>query len=321
MTGTRTAVRVRTGYITAEVGLPAEHPDPLGVLAGCAVDVDRMLPGGWHTAPVPCEAAGPVADVRVEVSVTRRAPQVTLDPTGRVCVALADATLASATLPYVLYTVAERARQRRGMVTAHAAAALDPAGMAAVLVGDKGAGKTSTLVALLEHGYRFLGDDLVVLTGTDPAGGVGVLPGRRRCAVRQGAGRLGYEAKHIVDLGVLPALDVPPAGFSVATVARVSIHPAATLVVTEPAPLSLTEGLRLAENLARYISGVVTPLATDPVYAPVYPLDDPTAATTRSRLIERIGALGLRYLHAPTAEQAAAAVVALAATPGNPRCA
>jgi hypothetical protein len=311
---------LHTGYVTAGITLPTPAPE----LTSLASELDRMVPGGWRIHPA--DPGGPElrSDLRITVTATTALPQVTLTRDGAVQLALNPNALASTTLGYAAYTVAERARQLRGMVTAHAAAALDPVGRAVLLLGDKGAGKTSTLLALLRHGYRFLGDDQVVLAA-DPADGIGVLPGRRRCAVRQVTGRLGYEAKQIVDLDAIPAADVPASGFPVATVIRVSIHPATTPMVTEPAPLSLTEQLRLAENLARYIAGVVTPLATTPVVcAPVYPLDDPTTAAARSRLIERIGTLGLRYLHAPTADRAAAAIAALTETlgsPGNPRCA
>lgn len=319
MTGPQTLL-LHTGYVTAAVAMPCPVPE----LAGLAGDLDRMVPGGWRIHPADAAVPEVHSDLRITVTATTALPQVTLTRDGAVQLALHPDALASATLGYATYTVAERARQQRGMVTAHAAAALDPTGRAVVLLGDKGAGKTSTLLALLEHGYRFLGDDQVVLTAADPAGEIGVLPGRRRCAVRQVTGWLGYETKQIVDLDVLPA-DVPASGFPVATVIRVSVHPATTPMVTDPASLSLTEQLRLAENLARYITGMVTPLATAPVvYAPVYPLDDPTTAEARSRLIERIGTLGLRYLHAPTAGQAAAAIAALPETsgaPGNPRCA
>jgi hypothetical protein len=312
---------LHTGYVTAVITLPPPVPE----LTSLASELDRMVPGGWRIHPADPGDPELRSDLRITVTDTTALPQVTLTRDGAVHLALNPNALASTTLGYAAYTVAERARQQRGMVTAHAAAALDPAGRAVLLLGDKGAGKTSTLLALLERGYRFLGDDQVVLAAVDPAGGIGVLPGRRRCAVRQVTGRLGYEAKQIVDLDAIPAADVPASGFPVATIIRVSIHPATTPIVTEPAPLSLTEQLRLAENLARYIAGVATPLATTPVvYAPVYPLDDPTTAAARSRLIERIGTLGLRYLHAPTADQAAAAIAALTETPGaagNPRCA
>lgn len=160
-----------------------------------------------------------------------------------------------------------------------------------------------------DAGYRFLGDDLVVLADRDDH--LEVLVGKQRCAIRQPATRFGYETKTLVDLGD----SAVPATSRVTAVVRVSIHPAAAPALTPPAPLSLTERLRLAENLARYITGTPTPLSLEPrVYAPVYPLDHPDCAAARAAVICRIADIGLRYLHAPAASHAVGLIKELLGT-------
>ena len=51
---------------------------------------------------------------------------------------------------------------RRGMLVLHGAA-IDVGGRAVVLLGDKGAGKSTTAAALIARGHRLLTDDLVAL--------------------------------------------------------------------------------------------------------------------------------------------------------------
>lgn len=63
---------------------------------------------------------------------------------------------------------------RRGRVVLHGSA-VDVGGRAVVLVGDKGAGKSTTAAALLARGHALLTDDLVALAG--PSAAPTVLPG------------------------------------------------------------------------------------------------------------------------------------------------
>jgi hypothetical protein len=295
-----TELRLDTGYVTAALTLP----DELGGadLASIQGEVTRLLPGGWRTSVPP--PAHP--HVRIVVSTTDGTPRVALDGHADaqggegVLVELPTSAVASATLAYVTYTITERARQQRRMVSTHASALVTPEGMGVVLLGDKGTGKTSTAIALLRHGYRLLGDDLIVLAARPE--GLEVLAGKQLAALRHPGAILGYTPKPCVDL----ADSATPRSAPVALAVRVGVHPATVAAVTAATPLSVLERLRLAENLARYITGTPTPLCLDPeVHAPVYPLDSPACAQTRARVIRQLAELGLRYLYAPTPQRAA----------------
>jgi hypothetical protein len=283
-------LRLDTGYVTIALTVPDEVTD--SVLAAVGAEVTRLLPGGWHTGDPP-----PVdPDLQVAVTIAE-APHVTLAGE-RVLVYLPAPVVTSVTLAYVTYTAAERARQQRGMITTHASAVTTPEGRGVVLLGDKGSGKTDTALAMAAKGYLPLGDDLIVLA-TCPER-LEVWAGKQIATVRQPGAVLGYENKAAVHLGQ-PA--TPVAG--VALVVRIGIHPAAQRAMVAGTPLSVGERLRLAENLARYITGTPTPLTLEPeVYAPAYPLDNPACAAARTAVIRQIAHVGLCYLHAPSAHQA-----------------
>ncbi|MEU9068924.1 hypothetical protein AB0D60_18820 [Streptomyces sp. NPDC048306] len=72
-------------------------------------------------------------------------------------------------------------------------------------------------------------------------------------------------------------------------------------------PFSANEQLRLHEGLARYISGLPTPLTgpTGAPYGPVWPLDTLPLARWRTHLITRLERHPYTYLYAPDPQTAA----------------
>lgn len=281
--------RISTGYVDAVLALP-EEADPTAARTAC-----RALPGGWYLKPPPAPPGAGWADIEVtpgEAAVTADAHTVRLR--------LPGSTATSNTLAHVTYTALERARQQQRKATVHATALHTPAGTAVLLLGTKGAGKTSTALALAERGWRHAGDDLVVL-GEGSGKCLVVWPGKPTAALRDPARPLTPKPQRDLDPFTT---DPAPLGW----VVRVAVHPSLTTASLAPAlPLSVNERLRLHENLARYISGLPTPLngVTGVPYGPVWPLDTPACARWRSRLVTQLASCRFDYLYAPGPNTAA----------------
>lgn len=281
-----TTHRIVTGYVSAVLTLP----EKLDTTAANAAD--RALPGGWQLEP---SAATTAVDLEVTAGVAGISADV-----HTVRLRLPRAVASSETLAYVTYTALERARQQRRMATVHATALHIPYGRTMLLLGTKGAGKTSTALALAERGWVHAGDDLVVL-GENRTSDLVVWPGKPTAALRNPARPLASKPQR-----VLEPFATGPA--PLAWVVRVAVHPClSTTSLTRATPLSVNERLRLHENLARYISGLPTPLkgVTGALYGPVWPLDTPACARWRSHLITQLASCRFDYLHAPDPQTAA----------------
>lgn len=286
-----TPAAVETGHLTAALELPSE------LNTGPATASANRLPGGWHlSAPGPESRDCPV----VEVSYADAEPTVAVD--GRtVRMGLTRSAARSPTLAYATYTALERARQQRQMLTVHANAAVTPSGRGVLLLGNKGAGKTSVTLALGARGWTHAGDDLTVLAEDDAE--LLILPGKATAAVRPQDPKLWHAPKPVIDLA--PFLHGP---VSLAGVIRLTVHPAVPQPVLVPAtPFSANEQLRLHEALARYISGLPTPLTgpTGAPYGPVWPLDTLPLARWRTHLITRLEQHPYTNLYAPDPQTAA----------------
>ncbi|MBP0460843.1 hypothetical protein [Streptomyces montanisoli] len=282
---------VATGHLTAALELPP------GLDTGPAVTAANRLPGGWHlSTPSPGSPDGPA----VTVTYADGEPAVTVSG-HTVRISLPRDVARSSTLAYATYTALERARQQRQMLTLHANAAVTPCGRGVLLLGNKGAGKTSVTLALGGRGWTLAGDDLTVLAEDDTE--LLILPGKATAAVRPQDPKLWQAPKPIVDLAPFLRVPVPVAG-----IIRLTVHPAVPRPLLVPAtPFSVNEQLRLHEALARYISGLPTPLTgpTGAPYGPVWPLDDASLARWRTHLIARLEQHPYSYLYAPDPQSAA----------------
>ncbi|MEO5875630.1 MAG: hypothetical protein ABIS86_09805 [Streptosporangiaceae bacterium] len=280
-----TTYQVDTGHVRAALTLPA------ALILGDTANAERALPGGWRL--LPCDTARGAA-----IEVSFGAPRIRVSAS-TVQVRLPATVAASDTLAYLIYTVLERARQHDRKVTVHATALHDPDGRAVLLLGAKGAGKTSTASALVERGWTHAGDDLVVI-GQDGDGRLAAWPGRPTAAVRDPARPLA--PKPLRDLSPFATVAAP-----VAWIIRLATHPDLASSLTSATPLSLNERLRWHEGLARYISGLPTPLTgvAGVPYGPVWPLDSARCAHMRSDLIAGLHHTRFDYLYAPTARAAA----------------
>jgi len=100
-----------------------------------------------------------------------------------------DATLARQFTDRILAAVLFH----RGFLVLHADALVAPDGTAIVVAGESGAGKSTTLAAVLDQGATMLSDDVTVLGG-DGEGRVQVLPGAAQLHLTKDAVEgLGYE--------------------------------------------------------------------------------------------------------------------------------
>lgn len=287
-----TATAVTTGHMTCVVDLPS------GLDTRAAAACAPTLPGGWSLHPITDRrAARQSPALIVDVG---GPPSVTVDgDTVHLC--LTRGAAESPALAYTTYTATERARQQHRMLTLHANATITPDGRGVLLLGHKGAGKTTTTLALGERGWTHAGDDLVVLTEDD--GELWLLPGKATAAVRPFDPTMWQAPKPVVALTPFTDRAVP-----LAAVVRLTAHPAIPRPASAPAqPFTLTEHLRLHEALARYLSGLPTPLTgPDQVpYGTVWPLDTPDLARWRTHLITQLEQLPYRYLYAPDPQSAA----------------
>lgn len=175
-------------------------------------------------------------------------------------------------LPYISYNLTERMRQEKlGLVTTHAAAVAKD-GRGILILGDKGSGKTSLMLALcLTQGYEMIGNDsivfgrkeeLIIATGSHqinvrlPVARKLNLPIRDKRVVDN---KIDYEVKFPFlpeELGIKTADRVSP----LSTVVRINLHSDNPDFVVSNIPSREVEALRLSENLSRYIRGISTPL-------------------------------------------------------------
>lgn len=269
---------VETGYVSAALSLPCDLALPMSTAAGA-------LPGGWRLTCAPSQSAN-----AVEVVVGEPGVRVLADT---VRVSLPTAASTTDTLVYAVYTALERARQRARRATVHASALVGRDGRALVLLGSKGSGKTSTAFALAERGWTHAGDDLVIL-GHDLSGRLTVWPGKPTAAIRDLARPLAPKPQRIL----APFMREPA---QIGWIVRLATHPGLPCAMTPATPLTANERLRWHEGLARYISGLPTPLTgvgTAP-FGPVWPLDSPPCARWRCDLIGDLEDARFDYLHAP----------------------
>jgi hypothetical protein len=155
------------------VDAPAEWPElTLGTAPAANGDVPALDVVGPASATLPLHGSGWMEIERDEPRVTFHLPE--------------DAAHEELVHPYLAPGAAVLARWA-GRETFHAGAVLADGGAWAVL-GDREAGKSSTLAWLALSGHPVLSDDLVVLDGTDALAGPRCIDLRGDAAARLGAG-------------------------------------------------------------------------------------------------------------------------------------
>lgn len=205
-------------------------------------------------------------------------------------------------LPYLFYNLAERTRQEKfGLLTAHAAA-VSKDGKGILILGDKGSGKTSLMLALcLTQGYEMIGNDSVILGTQDKPS---VMAGSRQINVRLPVAKklslplkeesrrkdqIDYEIKSSFlpeELGIKASASSNP----ISSVVRINIHSDNPEFVAANVPSPEIEALRLSENFSRYIRGIPTPLelSNEGIRGYFPDLDTPELTEKRNDLVNAL---------------------------------
>jgi hypothetical protein len=230
---------------------------------------------------------------------------------GGVRVIAADHELGAEDVIYLSYLALESRMNRRGLITLHGAA-VERGGLAVVLLGHAGAGKTSAALLLCrEQGFRLIGNDLVAVGGMDTAS---VVAGTTHLRLRRSA--VQRCVPELLNLFGKPTgdpwrekIDVTSeqAGIALGTV-PVQVSAVVFVRVEEDYPQaiacsgqSLVHRLNLYENALRYARGASTPwlIGADHRFGPFVPSFDSAAAhAARTATLERLMACS-RYIAGP----------------------
>ena len=269
-------------------------------------EVSGLLPGGWSCSTATRKSASclQLPILSIVNSDENFAKVVAYDPL-QVELHLRKQDLGSATVAYAAYTILERERNLKRMMTLHGAAAAIPNGAGVLILGDKGSGKSITCDELAKRGSRIIGDDLVVVK-IDSAGNR-ILPGNRIGYRRMFGGPCAYETKVRVKIS-----KGTPASIPLSAIVRISVHPDTNEGVAARTSQTLhKEALRIYENASRYPRGVPTPLGIeDGVPLAALPnVDDEVAAKSRIKMLRGLVQIPFFYVSAKTARRAAALIL------------
>lgn len=206
-------------------------------------------------------------------------------------------------IPYLVYAMTERVRQQElSIVTVHAAA-VSKENHGLLILGDKGAGKTSLLLSLgIDCGYKIIGNDLVLLQDGSPLTLFAGLPSidirdsivdkfqKLQDLKKPKNPELGpYERKtHVYPQDVEIMVETNPV--PVCAVVRVNLHDSNPQTVCSAKIPTTTELLRLNENFSRYIRGLTTPVEIkDGKIQGYYPsFDTKELCEMRNRMINQL---------------------------------
>ncbi len=235
----------------------------------------------------------------------------------------------SISLPHVIYNLGEFHRQKElRMVSVHAAAMVSPSGVGVIILGDKGVGKTTTCLTLgIEHGYKLIGNDLIIIQDNEAM--PRVIAGSQIIDIRSvtlekmpavslklnykkdNNSRHGREDKITTDpesLGIV----VNSKPREIGLVVRVSAHPDVETLTVTGITDPVIERLRLAENMSRYIRGLATPIyvSNNSIRGYFPSMDDKELTEMRNRMIDTlINKVQFKYILGTTPSSIAEEIV------------
>lgn len=176
-------------------------------------------------------------------------------------------------IPHICYCLSERYRQEYLKQVSIHACAVEKDGKGILILGDKGTGKTNLLIALcMNHAYRFIGNDIVVIGGGEK---LTLVFGNQQINVRVETIRNlnplfsarinlddlnnGYETKKSYSTEEL-GINNCNHEVVLSHIVRINTHITNGDYKETPILSLPTEALRLNENMSRYIRGMTTPL-------------------------------------------------------------
>lgn len=296
---------LNTGYVSVRLETSL-RPGQFGAIENA---VACELPGGWCVTEKPTETLlGITLNLKLDSSVGNVPP--TLHPTSQQVELTLNAVSSHERIGYVTYSALEAARHEIGLFTVHGSAAFLPDHEAGVLLlGDKGAGKTSTLLGLVTTYRAFpVGDDILVLRSTSSK--IELLGGKKIATVRASTHphQFFFDTKTLLNL-VPYKISKGPVPVSV--VVRINVHSGNTSAVAKTVENGLRERLRLHENTLRFVSGLATPTCLDEmtVTGPVYRIDTTSAVASRQHVIDKLLTSPYLKIQARSASEAGALIM------------
>ena len=226
------------------------------------------------------------------------------------------------TLYYLAELAAERARQLKGGVMMHAASTYLPDQERGVLVlGQKGAGKTSTVASLcLNHGAELIGNDQVIL-GLDEVDGISLVDGTKILRIRKTAALQDETLSKLTDflnddnpvhwdnkIEIDPEnaeIDLAMGAKQMTDIVQVIIDRTVERTHVKHAVADIQTTLFLSEIVSRHIRGVATPIIdrSDRFEGFAPSMDSQETANNRASLVQRmLGEYGVRKIYAPSTD-------------------
>lgn len=283
---------------------------------------NRGFPGGFSLEPL-CASSTHTSNLIFEESKISR---LTINTDHSFTLSGPNTDRYKSNIPFSSYTAGEYLRQEKlGTITIHGSGATDKENNGVLVLGNKGAGKTSTVLALAKYyGYKVSGDDMIAIQ--DIGNDVLIHPGNKNIRIRPLPGLLHVlgiksenEPGRYEDRITLQPIELDveeqKTPSSLRLLVRVSVHPLNQVKIIKPDSEQLAkERIRLKEDFARHIRGLVLMLNQgDGKRGFCDSFDNPELQDKRDEFVEKlVTKQPIYYVYAKTGQQAANLIDSLA---------
>jgi len=226
-------------------------------------------------------------------------------------------------LIYKAIQVAEHLRQMDGQVTTHGSAVRFPNGKAVIIMGNSGAGKTSTIISLCRsYGAELIGNDQIVFDAKD---NLKVIGGTKDVVIRKVATKQNLpDLAHLfssqenswktkrtlqpqeLNMGVC----IEPADVCAVVWIHLDADRSEAIYMKRILPIDIVDSLNISERFSRQISGVQSPLIDDNgnVGAFGISLDNETTRKNRLHALEKFRETGMFYIFGSRLDEIGSAI-------------